>query len=94
MYGILPCDKCQERQEKLKRPDISIEFTTEDIKQQRKQYAKDIVQMHRGGKLSKEWLDIYGAKSAKKHGFTDNEIKHAKNVWSGDTPGFYYNDDK
>lgn len=55
-----------------------MEFTTESIKEQRKEYSRDIVPMHNRGELNKDWLDIYGPTNAKKHGFTDKEIKDAK----------------
>jgi hypothetical protein len=80
----MPCKSCLVRQSTLKRPGGQIEFTTDSIKHDRKVYAQDILTPHRKGQLSKEWLKVYGKDKAKQHGFTDTEIKHAKNVWSGD----------
>jgi hypothetical protein len=85
LLGILPCQKCQGKQINFRRPKSAIEFTTDDIKQQRKEFADDIIQPHRKGRLSKEWLDKYGRKSALNHGFSEKEIREARNVWNGDT---------
>lgn len=81
-YGYLPCTQCAHRQAKMTRPGKTIEFTTDDIKQQRTEYANDIIQTHRKGQLSKEWVKKYGEKAARDRGFTPKEIKSAKNVWS------------
>lgn len=67
-----------------------VEFTSESIKNQRKEFHNDILQPHRKGQLSKEWVKVYGKKQAKKRGFSDKEINEAKNVWTDLT--FYKND--
>ncbi len=59
--------------------------TPERIKDQRIKHAKDIVQPHRKGQPSKEFIDLY-PKQAKKM-FTKKEVKNAKNVWKGDLKG-------
>ena len=56
----------------------SYEFVPERIKNDRKKYAKDILQPWRQGVLSKEYLDVYGSKGV---GATKEDIKKAKNVW-------------
>ena len=81
-FGYLPCENCQSRQAKLSRPQKQIEFTSESIKTQRKQYAQDILQPYNKGELSKEYLDRYGKGRLKA---TDREIKRAKKVWTDDT---------
>lgn len=80
--GVIPCDDCRNRQSTLAHPGADIEFTSDDIKEQRKAYSKDILQPHRKGQLSKEWLDQYGSKAAKDRGFSDSEIESAKPVWN------------
>lgn len=60
-------------------PDHQIEVTTNDIKQQRQEYAKSIVQPWRDGYLSKEYLDVHGTKGIK---VTPEEVKSAQNVWT------------
>lgn len=49
-------------------------------------YSKDIIQPHRKGELSKEWLEsgTNRVERAKQMGFSEREIKNAKYVWSGD----------
>jgi hypothetical protein len=79
-YGWLPCTLCQSKHG----DDGAVsEFTSAEIKEQRKAHGRDIVQPHRKGKLSKEFVDAYGADAAKKRGFSDKEINHAKPVWDG-----------
>lgn len=81
VYGWLPCQTCT-RQPSIERFD-SVEFITDSIKTQRKEFGKDIVQPHRKGELSKEYVDAYGAQSALDKGFTKEEVKRARNVWDG-----------
>ena len=87
-YGYLPCQACQNRESQLKKPGSIPEFTSEKIKEGRKQFADDIEQPHYKGHLNKRWLDIYGTKAAKRHGFSEKEIKHAKYTYNG--LGKYY----
>lgn len=90
-YGYLPCKPCQDRQSKLKKPGGQIEFTSDDIKEQRKSQANDIEQQHRKGVLNKKWLDLYGKHRAREYGYSDKEIKEAKYVYSG--ANTYYRED-
>ena len=85
-YGITLCTSC--KQKPYRRPNISVEFTSEDIKRQRKDYSTDIIQPYRKGELSKEYIEKYGTKRLK---VTPEEIKNAKNVWNGSDIGGYYN---
>ena len=59
-----------------------IEITTEDIKQQRKEYSDDILQPFRDGQLSREYLEKFGAK--KRIVVTKQDAENAKNVWIED----------
>jgi hypothetical protein len=81
-FGVLPCSDCQKRQDRLKRPAKQIEFVPDYIKNQRKEFAKDIVQPFRKGELSKEYIELYGTKRLK--GVSQKEIKNAKNVWKSE----------
>lgn len=82
-YGLLPCLSCEKKQASLRSPLTPVEFTSESIKEQRKAYRKDFLPMHNRGELDKGFVERYGAKKAKEHGFTDKEIKNARYVWSG-----------
>ena len=80
VYGVIPCEECSAKN--LQRPGSTIEFTSESIKEQRKEFADDIEQPHHGGELNKRWLEIYGEDLAIKRGFTKKEIKNAKYTWN------------
>lgn len=83
IYGLLPCAKCQKKHQQLVSAKDQVEFTSDSIKLQRQTYRSDYLPMHNRGYLDKGWLDKYGAKKAKQHGFSEKEIKNAKYVWSG-----------
>lgn len=85
-YGITLCSSC--KQIPYRRPNVSVEFTSESIKQQRKDSTSDIIQPYRKGELSKEYIEKYGTKRLK---VTPEEIANAKNVWNGSDVGGYYN---
>jgi hypothetical protein len=83
ILGLINCKDCEIRQSNLSKPKHQLEFTSDDIKLQRKEYAKDIYQVHRKGELSKEFVETYGASVAKRQGYSDKEIKNCKYVWGG-----------
>lgn len=83
-WGYLPCEECRKRQSKLLKAGKIPEFTSETIKDSRKQFKDDIEQPHRKGQLNKRWLEIHGKDKAKNMGFTDKEIKNAKYVYDRD----------
>lgn len=56
------------------------EFVPDRIKEDRKKYAKDILQPWRSGEASREFIDAYPERSKKL--FTKKEIATAKKVWS------------
>lgn len=85
ILGILPCQRCTNRPHAS--PHQQLEFTSESIRTQRKEFAKDILQPHRKGELSREYIEQYGTKRL--IGYTKNEIENAKYVW-GDL-GYYKN---
>ena len=87
--GVLPCLECRDRQSGFKSPDQQIEFTSENIKEGRKQHLKSTVQKYRDGQLSKEFIEAYPerTKAMVKEGIhTEREIKNAKNVWGDISP--------
>lgn len=59
----------------------TIELTTNEIKESRKEYADDILQSRRGSTASLEYIKKYGTK-----GFTKEELKGARNVWTENQP--------
>lgn len=77
-FGVLSCDKCNESQNVLGK---YIEFTTEQIKSDRKEFASDLIQPFREGELSKEYIEKYGTSKIK---VSKEEIKKAKTVWKQD----------
>jgi hypothetical protein len=79
ILGIIPCTPCASRPHSVAHKQI--EFVSEQIKEQRKIFAKDILQPHRKGQLSKEYVETYGAKAAVDRGFSAKEIQNAKYVW-------------
>lgn len=88
-YGVLYCKECRNKQRSFKKPSRQIEFTSEDIKEGRKEFGRSTLQRFRDGKLSKEFIEAYPEtkKSMIKEGvITDKQAKNAKNVW-GDVMG-------
>ena len=55
------------------------EFVPQKMKDERVQYARDILQPYRGTDPSKEFMKAYPKQSKKM--FTDKQRKSAKNVW-------------
>lgn len=66
------------------RPAPLPEFIPQRIKDERPKYLKSMIQSHRGGELSKEWVESYPdrAKGMVKDGIiTQKEVDKAKPVW-------------
>lgn len=60
------------------------EMVPQRIHDDRVKYANDQLQSHRGGELSKEFLEAYpdrAKKMIKDGAITKDEVKRAKNVW-------------
>ena len=74
--GVLPCQRCQDKRSG-KKLSSTIEFTSEQIKQDRKKYQKDILQPFRSGEISKEFIEQFGTKGITA---TKEEIKKAVNT--------------
>jgi len=81
--GYLPCASCQ-NQTKLPNQNQH-EFTSESIKQQRKEFKDDIIQPFRQGVVSKEYLKAHGTKGID---VSAKDLKKARNVWNNN----YYRD--
>lgn len=84
IYGIGLCSGCQTRRSLNSLPDSQIEFTTENIRDQRREYYASTIQPYRSGELSKEYLEKYGVKGINP---TAAEANNAKYVWK-DTKGW------
>lgn len=76
-FGYLPCKYCRDKS--TAKPQKPQELTTDAIKNDRKEFKKDIYQPFRNGQVSKEYLEAHGTKYIK---VTDEEVKTAKNQWS------------
>lgn len=74
--GVLPGEKCQQKR-KNERLSTPVEFTSEQIKEDRKLYSKDIIQPFRSGTLSKEYISTYGTKGID---VSKEDIKNAINT--------------
>ena len=85
VYGVTECEVCRKKKTKFNRV---VEFTTESIQQQRREYGKDRLQPFRDGIVSKEYLEQYGRTGIN---VTDEEVKNAKYVWK-DTKGWWNRD--
>ena len=75
-YGYLPCLLCQKKERGFDKPRLGFEFTTDDIKEGRREYAADALQPWPGdGVLSREYLETYGTTGIKA---TQEQIDNAK----------------
>lgn len=66
------------------------EMIPESMKEERKKYANDMLQSHRQGELSREFLEAHPqrAKQMLRDGaITKEEIKKSRYVWGKDVPG-------
>jgi|SRR3990167_2662711 len=89
IYGILIGIKCQKKRETQQSPGSYIEFTSDDIKRQRVDYADDILKPYRSGEVSKRYIQKYGIKGIE---VTEKEVKKAmdnSDVWSGESNSYY-----
>lgn len=80
-YGVTFCKQCRLEEERYQKPHWSTEFTTNNIRDERRAYAKDIIQPWDGeGTLSKEYLQEYGTQGIEA---TKEQIKNAKYTHKG-----------
>ena len=89
LYGATPGLKCKKKQDNQSSPGGYVEFTSEDIKQQRVDYADDILQPYRSGEVSKKYIQKYGTKGIE---VSEKEVKKAMDnpdVWSGESNSYY-----
>ena len=85
VYGILPCDKCQDEADRLE-TNSYLEFTSSNVKRERKEYAASMLQPFSNGHLSKEYLDTYGTSKIQ---VTQEDIRNAKEVYKGKIPRYH-----
>ena len=72
-YGVLPCKQCQQITEKKSGYP---EFTSEQIKEDRKRYKVDLIQPYHGGEPNREFVKHYPKQSQEM--FTKQELKVAQ----------------
>lgn len=85
--GWLPCKTCRERQKSILKPTITAEITTDQIKEDRRYYKKDLLQPFRDGHLSKEFVKAYPQKTKQmieEGHITESDIDNMQNVWELD----------
>ena len=74
-YGYTWCLPCQK---KVKRSaGFFVEFTTDNIKDERVAWKRDVLQPFRDGVLSKEYLETYGTSGIE---VTKQQVKEAKST--------------
>lgn len=87
-YGVLPCTKCQDEEAEYGAKRYP-EFTTKEIKDQRREYRKDILQPGPfDGVLSKEYIEEYGTQGINA---TPKQVRDARYTNKG-TPGWWDRD--
>ncbi len=74
-YGWVSCRSCQKRQKQYTVRE-TIETIPEELKEQRKEYATDVLQRYRGHVANSRYIKKYGSE-----GFTEEEIKNAQDVF-------------
>ena len=74
-FGILPGEMCQEEHDSISTNEY-LEFTSDSIKSERKEYHRSMLQPYVGGVLSKEYIEEYG--TGKLANVTAKDIKNAK----------------
>lgn len=86
-YGPVWCQDCQNSDQGQRLTGTLHEFTTDNIREGRKKYRKELLQPYRQGEFSKEYRDAYPeiAKDMVKEGvITQRQFDKAKEVWRGD----------
>ena len=78
VFGVILCRTCQLESEK-KGVEKPLEFTSESIKNQRKEYQRSMLQPFYRGVLSKEFIEENG--TSKLAGITEKDIKESKYVY-------------
>lgn len=84
-YGVIHCQECCDSYKPVSRG--TFEFTTDEIKQGRREHRTQLLQPFRSGIVSKEYLDAYPkAKSGmiKEGIITDKQARNARKVWFND----------
>lgn len=83
-YGVDPCAECQREALNSARITPMPEFTTDAIREGRKEYASDQIQEFRQGERSREYLELYPEQTKRKIKdgvLTKEDVKKARYVW-------------
>lgn len=93
-YGILPGELCQALNSAIPKPTQAhtYDFASPTTKQQRKEYAKSMLQPWVNGVLSKEYIEAWG--TDKLMNVTNKDIKNAKYVYKDMTRSHKFKDSK
>ena len=81
IYGVLPCEVCEEESERVSTLNNVFEFTSPSIKNDRKERAGSMLQPYVDGVLSREFIERHG--TSRLEGVTKKDIKEAKYVYKG-----------
>ena|SRR3990167_2128176 len=92
--GLLPGLNCQELNKSIPKPKQSqtYDFASPVTKQQRKEYAKSMLQPYVNGVLSKEFIEAWG--TSKLEGVGKEEIKKAKYTYKDMVRSHKFKDSK
>src|SRR3990167_4671699 len=75
VLGVTFCKVCRQERDK---PHYEREWTSENIKESRREFKKDIIAPFRGGVFSDEYYQEYGTSGVK---VTEEQIKNKRKVW-------------
>ncbi len=84
ILGVLPCSDCTNRHKEFKKPSNQIEFTSQEIKEGRKQNFKSTLQPWRDGQPSLEYARAYPEQAKKM--FNKYKKSEIKEVWKDVSP--------
>ena len=83
-----PCEECQDKHKKMpKLSHVKYEFISQEIKDGRRIYQKELTQPFREDQFSKEFRDYYPEQSKKmveSGAITKEQYDNAKPVWGND----------
>ena len=82
--GYLACQSCRARQAGFTKPSYPIEFTSQNIKDERKKYFKSTIQPWRDGQPSLEYQKAYPEQAGKM--FKKYKKSQIKEVWKDISP--------
>jgi hypothetical protein len=80
---VYECPRCH-KQTSIPIRRGSVEFVSQETKNQRQEFAKSLIQPWRGGHPSREFMEAYPKQASKM--FSKKEQRTAKNVWKDTLP--------